>query len=214
MRNVNRALLLALLATIALAPLAWADETSGEVAVGVDVIGNPDNQNKAGEYRIDDDDAAFFAWYQIGFGDDGSLDLDLSYRSENEQFHELRWDASNSFRVEGAFQRFYHWLPHDPMSNLAATDKEGKVVRHDDLDPLATYSTRWEEGKAALIYQPEQAREWTAALKVRQMKRSGAHQNRTTGHCRGGHPGRQGRHRLQEGRLGRDLSGHGAQLRG
>lgn len=183
MKNVNRALLLAILATLVLAPLAWADETTGEVAVGVDVIAEPDIQNKAGEYRNDDDDAAFFAWYAIHFGDDGYLDLDLSYRSEYEQFHKLRWDASNSFRVEGSFQRFNHWLPHDPMANLAATDKEGKVVRHDDLDPNEVYNTRWEEGKAALIYQPEQAREWTAALKVRQMKRSGAHQNRSTGHC-------------------------------
>ena len=173
----------ALLAIVALGPAALADETTGEVAIGARAVKVDDSLNRASEFRHDDSSEVFAGWWNIDFGTDGWLQLDLREESSWDQDHRLVWRPNGSLRFEASFRRFLHQLPHDPLTNLNATDNEGKVVRSDDFDPLGRYRERFEVGHASLTWQPENARAWTLALHARQMRRSGGRQQLSTGHC-------------------------------
>ncbi|GAB4368235.1 MAG: hypothetical protein Kow0062_01220 [Acidobacteriota bacterium] len=184
MKRRNTILLVA--ALLAFAPCVatgLADETTGEIAVGATVVKTDDSLNRASEFRHDDSSEVFAGWWDISFGDGGFLELDLYEESSWTQNHRLRWRMTPSLRLDAAFQRLVHQLPHDPLTNLNATDEAGKVVRSEDLDPLGRYRTRFEVGHAALTWQPENARAWTVALHARQVKRSGGKQQLSTGHC-------------------------------
>ncbi|NJN63668.1 MAG: hypothetical protein HC882_01505 [Acidobacteria bacterium] len=164
-------------------PLALADGGEGEVAVGVSIVDTDDSLNRASEYREDDSAEAFRLWWESTLANDDVFLVELDYLGSQDQLHRLRWNPNPSLRLDADFNRFVHNLPHDPLTNLAATDGEGKVIRHDDFDPQGRYRTRFELGSAAITYQPQNAREWILAIHARQMKRSGGKQLLSTGHC-------------------------------
>lgn len=181
-----KTLVVALLALVTVAivpPAAWStDDTRGEAAFGARATGTSGSLNKASEYRVDESVEVFRGWWDIPL-DASYLWIDLDWQSEEEQDHLIDLDLNNSVRVEGAFQRFVHNTRHDPLTNVAATDTEGKIVHHDDFDPRRRYGITWEEGTAGVTWQPENAREWIVRLHARQMRRRGIKQNISTGHC-------------------------------
>ncbi len=177
-------ILLAVLASLAMTALpALADGGQGEVAVGMNIVDTDDSLNRASEYREDESAEAFRLWWESTLANDDIFLVELDWMSSYDQQHRVRWDPTRSLRLNVEFDRLLHNTPHDPLTNLSATDGEGKIVRHDDLDPEGEYRTRFELATAEMTYQPTNAREWILALHARQMKRTGAKQLLSTGHC-------------------------------
>jgi hypothetical protein len=176
------ALSLAFLLALTLPAMA-EDSSEGEVAAGATIVDTEGNQNRAGEYRTFDDSAAVLAWYDMLFGENSDLQVDIEYIDPDEQDHSLELKAGRSFWLEGDLTRFQHNLPHDPLTNLQAWDGEGKIVKHTDLNPDAEYGIRFEEGHAGATFRPVSSRAWELALRGRQINRKGSYQHRSTDHC-------------------------------
>ncbi len=184
-------LLLAVLGLLALlVPGTFAegkDIVEGEAALGAQSTNTRDSQNRASEYSADEGGAAFSSWWDIHMAEGGAVQLDLFAMNELEQRHRLRFDSSQSWMLFGEYNRFVHNLPHDPLTNLEATDLSAKYVRNTDMDPDRQYGTEITETRTGLRYRPVSARAWEMALIARRLKREGTRQHTTTSHCQSCH---------------------------
>jgi hypothetical protein len=164
-------------------PAFAADSTEGEIAAGASSVDTELNQNRAGEYRTFDDSAAVLGWFDMLFGENSELQIDIEYLDPDEQDHSLELKAGRSFWFEGDLSRLQHNLPHDPLTNLQAWDGEGKIVKFTDENPNDRYGIRFEEGHAGAKFRPVSSRAWELALMGRQVNREGSYQHRSTDHC-------------------------------
>lgn len=163
-------------------PAFAGDKTEGEIAVGATSVDTEQNQNRAGEYYPLDDSAVLLGWFDVDFGENRNLELDLEFLDSEEQHHGLLFN-SRSFLFSADYRKFEHNLPHDPLTNLQGWDGEGKIIQHTDMDPDAMYGIGFEEGEAEAVFRPVSARAWEVALKARQINRSGSYQHKSTDHC-------------------------------
>ncbi|MCM2257364.1 MAG: hypothetical protein NDJ94_17135 [Vicinamibacteria bacterium] len=95
--------------------------------------------------------------------------------------HVLSFDIGKAVRSLTTYDRFPVRLGHDPMSNLEAASKNGRIVWHTDLDP----DRRYEQVDAILDHRTEVRPAGRLALGffLRDQRRSGHHQSLTISHC-------------------------------
>ncbi len=122
----------------------------------------------------------------------GALELDLKggrnglwLRSEvidaDDMRHRLSFDLGKAVRSVTTYDRFPVRLGHDPLSNLEAASRNGRIVWHTDKDP----DRRYEHVLALLEHRTEVRPAGRLALGffLRDQRRSGHHQSLTISHC-------------------------------
>jgi hypothetical protein len=126
---------------------------NGEVSPGVHSVGFSGKKIKVGEYDVmktevrPDLKYLFNAtWKDIRFNVFGN------YFEDNDQSHNLGLDLKRILTSDFIFYRFWHWLDHDPLTNLAgaATKVKGgpanpPYVTFTNNDPLRKYGIAYSE---------------------------------------------------------------------
>ncbi len=181
--------IIALLAIALLAiPATMAgDEVTGETAMGAQRSHISDSANRAAEYQSERDGFALSTWWDMNLEGGEQIQLDFSMLNSNEQEGYLRYNNGKSWTIEATLRRFDHNLPHDPLSNLEATDEGGKATFYTDEDPNAHYGIRVNESVATLKYRPHDAQAWELAIVGKRLRRSGTRQHTSVGHCENCH---------------------------
>ncbi len=113
----------------------------------------------------------------------GSLFVSAEGRDSDDLSSELSFDLKRALRSTTTYDKLFHRLGHDPMTNLEATSTNGKVVFHTDLDPDAAYDLSYGVFHNRTELQLPSFRALTLAVEFREQNREGHRQAFTTSHC-------------------------------
>jgi hypothetical protein len=113
----------------------------------------------------------------------GSLLIAAHGTHSDQQDGVLSFDLKRALRSETTYTTLLHRLGHDPMTNLEATSNNGKVVFHEDLDPLQEYDLTYRLFEHRTEIQLPNLSAVTLAFEYRDQQRKGHRQAFTTSHC-------------------------------
>lgn len=138
----------------------WAEgdedtEFDVEIGTGYHVTDHNDYPGKIGEYEVLDHESTGPDFHFSGTAQEKDLYLDFSgrYHEDNDHEYHFSGDYGRILKQDFSYDRFQHWLDHDPLENLAA-HKGNATVSHEDLDVDRDYIIKRSEEKAIrfLIY--------------------------------------------------------------
>ncbi len=183
MRQLNLILLLA--AAVALPTLLAADDggaTSGSASLGAWGASTDGSPDVVGEYEVLDD--SFQAGLTVSsHGDWGAVEVAADARHSDDLSSGLRFDIARWLRSETTYDKLFHRLGHDPMTNLEATSTNGKVVFHTDANPTMDYDLKHSVLAHRTELQLPSLPALTLAVGYREQKREGHRQAYTVSHC-------------------------------
>lgn len=184
----TRLLLLTVVVVLALAPVAaLAQEspatTEGTVDVGAWDSSLSDSPDAVAEYEPDGggpDLALILVTHQPW----GELGFEGTFRHPDDQDYALDFDAAGRMvRSHTSYSSLLHRLGHDPLTDLEAATRHGRVVIHDDLDPGSVYGIDYEVLEHRTELQPAGLPNLTFAVGLREQNREGVRQSLTVSHC-------------------------------
>jgi len=174
------------LTLLALPGLAIADdgegETTGKAQVGGFFGSLDDSADMVAEYEAIDD-GPFVDMMVSSHQSWGTFEIDAHIRPSDDNDVELSFDIGRWLRSKTTYTKMLHRLGHDPMTNLEATSTNGKVVFHEDWDPMADYTIRYSLLESWNEFQFPDFSALTLAVGVRDQHREGKKQSITMSHC-------------------------------
>jgi hypothetical protein len=159
-----------------------------EVEAGFEAVATSDlKSKKVGEYEVMDEGIHPTIGFSLtGNKDDDYLGLGGFFLDDEEQGYYLDADFRRKVRQSFEYDRFQHWLDHDPLDNLNAVYSPGDphvVTHHTDYDADAEYNLIHSEIKSttevALPFLP--GGQFT--FNYRKEKRDGYRQSLTMSKC-------------------------------
>jgi hypothetical protein len=104
---------------------AMADEEKAEIEAelkpGFDIVDTSGESRKVGEYRVMDKGLHPTAEFSLfGNRENDYFDLGGTFLHESDQSYYLDADFRRIVKQEFSYDRFNHWLGHDPLENLNA----------------------------------------------------------------------------------------------
>lgn len=183
MRDLTRVLLILALASL---PLTAAAEDEGtteaSVTIGAWDASSDGSPDAVAEYEVLEGGpvlgvtvASHQSW--------GSLLVEADARHSDDLTSGLDFDVARVIRSTTTYDKLFHRLGHDPMTNLEATSTNGKVVFHTDLNPDMDYDLKYTVLDSRTEFQLPSLKALTLAVDVRDQKREGHRQAYTTSHC-------------------------------
>lgn len=187
----TRTLLLAALPLLFAAPAARTDGgapasatgTTGSAEVGFwssSLSGSPD---LVSEFEPADRTRPDLRLDLDTLGKGGRLKVESSFKDTDWQRHLLRFDVGRWLRSTTTYTRFLARQGHDPLTNLVAASRNGRIVWNTDLDPGAAYEHSHGLLEHRTEVQPRALSALTLGLNLRDQRRSGAHQGLIISHC-------------------------------
>lgn len=181
---------LATLLLLASAPAARSDEavppaagTTGSVGLGFwtsSLSGSPD---LASEFEPADRTRPDLRLELDTLAKGGRLQVESSFKDTDWQQHLLRFDVGRWLRSSTTYKRFLARQGHDPMTDLEAASRNGRIVWNTDLDPGAVYEHSHGVLEHRTEIQPRALSALTLGVTLRDQRRSGAHQGMIISHC-------------------------------
>lgn len=186
----TRTVLVAALLVLAAAPAASPDEpapatptTIGSVEVGAwssSLSGSPD---LVSEFEPSDRTRPDLKLSLDSLSRGGRLQVESSYKDTDWQQHLLRFDLGRWLRSTSTYQRFLARQGHDPLTNLVAASRNGRIVWNTDLAPEEVYEHAEGVFEHRTEVQPRALSALTLGVGLRDQRRTGAHQGLVLSHC-------------------------------
>ena len=176
--------LLLIVAVAAACPFAIAEEgdTTAEVEIGFRDTDVTDSPALAGEYEPVEDEPVFGIMVST-HQDWGTFLVEFESAHPDDMDASVEFDIHRTVRSHTSYTSLLHRLGHDPLSNLAATSTNGKVVLHSDFDPGADYGFSYSDLSHRTELQFPGASALTLAVGYREQGREGKLQALSTSHC-------------------------------
>ena len=180
----------------------WAEgdedtEFDARIEMGFHHTIDVDHPGKVGEYKVLENaagpDVDFSATAQ---GQSFYLDMGGSYYEDNEHEYHFRGDYGRILDQSASYDRFQHWLDHDPLENLAAhagSPPAMPSVTHEDLDADRDYIIIRSEEKSDTVLNLPFLPGAKINYNYRRQMREGHRQALTISHCSGCHVTNNGR---------------------
>lgn len=162
-------------------PAAGGDSET-TVTVGGWGASEGDNPDLAAEYRSTDGGAELGV-ESTTHGEQGSVELALRLRDDNEQQHALDFDIGRFVRSHTSYLAMVHRLGADSLENLAGATRHGRAVWATDLDPGSAYEIDYRDLRHRTELQPPGLANLTVGLNFRQQEREGTLQTLAISHC-------------------------------
>jgi hypothetical protein len=182
------------------APSAFADDGGdsgfeGSAAVGAHVSDVEDELVKVREFDLGRDVLQPDMWvYFLGYSGDNRVEGYAKYHDERTMIVGARVDANRYVKIRHNFRSFHHWLDHDLLENLSWREKTGvdsagndigggKMLTHEDTDPMGMYGVRYSEAKHQLDVKAPQVPGAKIHAEYRSQRRWGEDQFLGVDHC-------------------------------
>jgi len=177
----------------------WAEgdedtEFDVEIGVGYHVTDHNDYPGKIGEYEVLDHDSTGPDFHFSGTAQNKDLYLDFSgrYHEDNDHEYGFSGDYQRILMQRFSYNRFEHWLDHDPLENLSAVCGNA-TVSHEDLDVGKDYIIKRSEEKSDTVLNLPFLPGTQLNVNYRRQMREGHRQSLAISHCSGCHVTSRGR---------------------
>ena len=177
----------------------WAEgdedtEFDVEIGVGFHVTDDNDYPGKIGEYKVLDHDSTGPDFHFSGTAQNKDLNLNFDgrYHENNDHSYQFNGDYRRILKQNFSYDRFEHWLDHDPLENLAA-HKGNATVSHEDLNVGRDYIIKRSEEKSDTVLNLPFLPGTQLNVNYRRQIREGHRQSLAISHCSGCHVTSQGR---------------------
>jgi len=193
----------------------WAEDDEDtefdvEIGVGYHVTDHNNYPGKIGEYEVLDHDSTGPDFHFSGTAQNKDLHLDFDGRYHENNDHEYRFngDYRRVLIQDFDYQRFEHWLDHDPLENLSARfgdkpagggaleypqDRGGPKVSHEDFDASKDYIIKYSEEKSNTVINLPFSEGVQLNVNYRRQIREGHRQSLAISHCGSCHVTSRGR---------------------
>ncbi len=183
----------------------WAEgdedaEFDVKIGVGYHVTDYNDYPGKIGEYEVLDHDSTGPDFHFSGTAQKEGLYLDFSGRHLEDNDHEYHFsgDYRRILKQDFSYDRFQHWLDHDPLENLSARFEDkpaggaadeypqhlgGAKVSHEDFDAGKDYIIKRSEEKSDTVLNLPFLPGTQLNFNYRRQMREGHKQSLAISHC-------------------------------
>ena len=177
----------------------WAEDDEDtefdvEIGVGYHITDYNGYPGKIGEYQVLDHDSTGPDFHFSGTAQNKDLYLDFTgrYHEDNDHSYQFNGDYRRILMQRFSYNRFEHWLDHDPLENLSAV-RGNATVSHEDLDVGRDYILKRTEEKSDTILNLPFLPGAQINFNYRRQIREGHRQALTISHCAGCHVTSRGR---------------------